>query len=107
MLSQLFFLYLNFHLRGATVVVEPSLLQQVKGNGLGFIFPVSVEFSCCPAALNLLPTYIYTPSMSVKEEGRVCAGLLPGCCDTEQLCFSFPYLSQPLNLSSPCPQCYF
>lgn len=70
MLSQLFFLYLNFHLRGATVVVEPSLLQQVKGNGLGFIFPVSVEFSCCPAALNLLPTYIYTPEYVSEGRGK-------------------------------------
>lgn len=112
MLSQLFFLYLSFRLGSATVVVEPSLLQQVKGEGLDFVFPVSVELlSCCPAALHLLPTYTHMPvfeaCMSVSEKGRVCISLFPGCCETEQLCFSLPYLSQPLNLSSPCLQCYF
>lgn len=61
MLSQLFFPYLNFQLGSATVVVEPSLLQQVKGEEADFVFPVNVELlNCCPAALSLLPTYIYT-----------------------------------------------
>lgn len=115
MLSQSFFLYLSFQLGSATVAVEPSLLQQVKGEGLDFVFPVSVErLSCCPAAFHLSPTYIYThvpvfeACMSVRKKGRVCISLLPaGCCGTEWFCFSFPYLSQPLNLSIPCLQCYF